>query len=200
MISAATRLSGGEILTVSREAASLGTAVGGRMWLMVLLALAVATFSFLAFQTSIDRTDGFIRKVLSVLTSFSEGRFDTRITGVAGDSVEETARFNEVLSRIQDSVYKNKARNQALSTVMNYMQNGILAVDEKLNVILVTPSAKKLLGIVGSIDDPVPSTRLPAMSSWTPLSGRRWDRTACTPPRWRCALAWAARTCPCGFT
>ncbi len=156
MISAATRLSGGEILTVSREAASLGTAVGGRMWLMVLLALAVATFSFLAFQTSIDRTDGFIRKVLSVLTSFSEGRFDTRITGVAGDSVEETARFNEVLSRIQDSVYKNKARNQALSTVMNYMQNGILAVDEKLNVILVTPSAKKLLGIVGSIDDPVP--------------------------------------------
>jgi PAS domain-containing protein len=39
---------------------------------------------------------------------------------------------------------------------MNYMQNGILAVDEKLNVILVTPSAKKLLGIVGRIDDPVP--------------------------------------------
>ena len=146
----------GSVFLVSRPAATLGQAMAGRPWLLILLALVVSVVSFVAFQTSIDRTNTFIRKVLSVLTSFSEGRFDARITGVAGDSVEQTALFNEVLSRIQDSVYKNKARNQALSTVMNYMQNGILAVDEKLNLILVTPSAKKLLGITGAIDDPVP--------------------------------------------
>ncbi len=153
---AASQLPDGSYLTVFRTAASLGQAMAGRPWLLILMALSVAVISFIAFQTSIDRTNAFVRKVLSVLTSFSEGRFDARVTGVAGDSVEQTAHFNEVLSRIQDSVYKNKARNQALSTVMNYMQNGILAVDEKLNLILVTPSAKKLLGITGAIDDPVP--------------------------------------------
>ena len=156
MLYAAEQLKDGSYLVVSRAAATLGQAMAGRPWLLFLLALIVAIVSFIAFQTSIDRTNLFIRKVLSVLTSFSEGRFDARVTGVAGDSVEQTALFNEVLSRIQDSVYKNKARNQALSTVMNYMQNGILAVDEKLNLILVTPSAKKLLGIIGAIDDPVP--------------------------------------------
>ncbi len=153
---AAMPLKDGSVFLVSRPAATLGQAMAGKPWLLILLALVVAIVGFVAFQSSIDRTNTFVRKVLSVLTSFSEGRFDARITGVAGDSVEQTALFNEVLSRIQDSVYKNKARNQALSTVMNYMQNGILAVDEKLNLILVTPSAKKLLGITGAIDDPVP--------------------------------------------
>jgi two-component system phosphate regulon sensor histidine kinase PhoR len=149
-------LADGSVFLTSRPAATLGQAMAGRPWLLVLLALVVAVFSFVAFQTSIDRTDAFIRRVLNVLTSFSEGRFDARVASVTADSVEQTAHFNEVLARIQDSVYKNKARNQALSTVMNYMQNGILAVDEKLQLILVTPSAKKLLGITGSIDDPVP--------------------------------------------
>lgn len=153
---AATKLQGGSLFLVSRPAASMSDAMASHPWLLVLLALVIALVGFFAFQASINRTDSFVRKVLNVLTSFSEGRFDARVTGVAGDSVEQTALFNEVLSRIQDSVYKNKARNQALSTVMNYMQNGILAVDEKLNVILVTPSAKKLLGITGGIDDPVP--------------------------------------------
>lgn len=153
---AVTRLEDGSLLTVTRPAATMRQAMAGRPWLFVLLALIVSCVSFVAFQVGIDRTDSFVRKVLSVLTSFSEGRFDARIPNVAGDSVELTGHFNEVLSRIQDSVYKNKARNQALSTVMNYMQNGILAVDENLNLILVTPSAKKLLGITGAIDDPVP--------------------------------------------
>ena len=149
-------LADGSIFLVSRPAATLGQALAGRPWLPFLLALVVTIVSFAAFQTSINRTDAFIRRVLSVLTSFSEGRFDARVTSVAADSVEQTAHFNEVLARIQDSVYKNKTRNQALSTVMNYMQNGILAVDEKLNLILITPSAKKLLGITGAIDDPIP--------------------------------------------
>lgn len=153
---AAAKLSNGNYLLAFRAASTLGQAMAGKPWLLILLALVVAGVSYAAFQTSIDRTDSFVRKVLDVLTRFSEGRFDARISGVAADSVEQTAHFNEVLSRIQDSVYKNKARNQALSTVMNYMQNGILAVDEKLNLILVTPSAKKLLGITGAIDDPIP--------------------------------------------
>ncbi len=46
-------------------------------------------------------------------------------------------------------MFRQASRNHALNVVMNQMQNGILAVDENLNVILVTPVAKKLLGIVG---------------------------------------------------
>jgi two-component system phosphate regulon sensor histidine kinase PhoR len=156
ILCAYTRLDSGMLLVVGRKGTTLNEAVSGKLSYMALVAFLVAGGVFFAFQIAVNRTNAFTAKVLAVLTSFSEGRFDTRIQGVTGDSVEQTAHFNEVLSRIQDSVYKNRARNQALSTVMNYMQNGILAVDAKLNLILVTPSAKKLLGITGSIYDPVP--------------------------------------------
>ena len=34
---------------------------------------------------------------------------------------------------------------------MNQMQNGIIAVDQDLRVIVVTPVAKQLLGITGDV-------------------------------------------------
>jgi signal transduction histidine kinase len=84
---------------------------------------------------------------MKTLDEFSEGKFDARIAPVTGESARQTAEYNAVIARIQDRIFSQRSRNHALSVVMSQMQNGIIAVDQDLKVILVTPVAKKLLGM-----------------------------------------------------
>ena len=141
----------GEVLSVARKAHPLTSALGSRFLWLILLAIAVAGISAAILQLSIRRTDRFVRQVQEVLQDFSDGQFDSRLQGV-GDTIEQSASFNETLGRIRDRVFKQKTRNQALNTVINHMQSGILAVDEHLNIILVTPRAQHLLNIMGAAE------------------------------------------------
>ena len=92
------------------------------------------------------------RKLLGQMTTtldaFSEGKYDSRVEDPGDD--QDAQVFNAIVGRIQDRVLRQASRNHALSVVMNQMQNGIIAVDGNLKVILVTPVAKKLLGIIGN--------------------------------------------------
>ena len=83
------------------------------------------------------------------LDSFSDGNFDARVDGFP-ERDPQVAQYNAIIARIQDRIFKQTNRNHVLSTVMSQMQNGIIAVDENLNVIFITSVAKKLLGIVGN--------------------------------------------------
>ncbi len=147
---AAQMLPGGYYVCVSRAAFTFAQTVGGNALLLIALALAVAGINYAILRMANARTGRLVNAVLRTLEDFSEGQFDSRITGAPGDSIEQVARFNEVIGRLQDQVFRQKTRNQALGAVINRMQSGILAVDQDLNVMLVTPAAKQLLGITGS--------------------------------------------------
>ena len=114
---------------------------------------AVVLIALVAFMLLMlyrfDRKERLAQRVMSALDEFSEGRFDTRIEPLQGKDASIDV-YNAIIGRIQDRVLKQASRNQAISVVMNQMQSGIIAVDDNLKVILVTPVAKKLLGIVGS--------------------------------------------------
>ncbi|MEG2134448.1 MAG: ATP-binding protein, partial [Clostridia bacterium] len=129
---------------------ALRKALGDKMLVLCLLAFAVALMVFVLMGIANERTNRVVGSVMRVLGDFSEGEYDSRLTGEPGDSILQVARLNEILGRIQDQVFRQKTRNQALSTVLNCMQSGILAVDAEMNVILVTPVGKQLLGISGS--------------------------------------------------
>ena len=45
-----------------------------------------------------------------------------------------------------------RRRNHAMNMVTNTMQNGILAVDSDLHIVLINPAAKQMLGISGSAE------------------------------------------------
>ena len=47
----------------------------------------------------------------------------------------------------------------ALAEVMNSTQSGLIAVDDKMNVILLTPAGKSLLGVMGAYRSRCPSAR-----------------------------------------
>ena len=109
------------------------------------LTIILAVFVIL----NVIQREKMVKQVMAALDSFSDGNFDTRVEGFRADD-PHAAEYNAIISRIQDRVFKQKNRNHVLSSVMTQMQNGIIAVDQGLNVILITPVAKKLLGIVGN--------------------------------------------------
>lgn len=144
------RFDDGDFLLFSRKLSTgLNVLVSQRLFvyfgIIALLMLAYAVMLLL----SLDRRERTIRRVMDALDSFADGKFDTRIEPLHG-STQEIEAYNIIISRIQDRVFKQVSRNHALSVVMNQMQNGIIAVDQELKVILVTPVAKKLLGIIGN--------------------------------------------------
>lgn len=139
-------------LCISRPAFTLLSTLGSSALWLVLAAVLVAALVLALMTLARSHTDKLVGSVLQVLTEFSEGRFDSRLAPGSGDTIEQAARFNEVIGRIQDRVFSQRTRNHALSAVLNRMQNGILAVDQDMNVLLVTPMGRKLLGITGSCE------------------------------------------------
>ncbi|MGI6239443.1 MAG: sensor histidine kinase, partial [Christensenellales bacterium] len=136
-------------VSVAREGfwQSLG---GSRSAIFACFFLGISLTFFIVLITLNARRSRAIGRIMDVLDSFSDGRFDTRLTQTDGFSKDDVAEYNAVLSRIDERIFNQRSRNQALSVVMNQMQNGIIAVDDKLRVILVTPVAKRLLGITGN--------------------------------------------------
>ena len=127
----------GQVLAHNRSLVLLAVVFGLSMVLFVCV---------LAYMIQRERR---INQVMRALDRFSDGNFDTRVEGFPGND-PQVAEYNAIIARIQDRVFKQKNRNHVLSQVMSQMQNGIIAVDQRMNVIFITSVAKKLLGIVGN--------------------------------------------------
>ncbi|MDO4547891.1 MAG: ATP-binding protein [Clostridia bacterium] len=142
-------LASGSFLCISMDAFTLFDALGDYAPVFIGATVLVAAGVLSVMIIANNRTDRLVRSVLHVLKDFSDGNYDSRITGNLGDSAGQVAKCNEVLSRIEDQVFRQRTRNQALSAVLYNMQSGILAVDARHNVLLATPVARELLGISG---------------------------------------------------
>ena len=83
-----------------------------------------------------------------MLTDFSDGRYDARVQQQHGNDLrEETERLNDVIEQIEQRVFRQRSRDHAISVIMNQMQSGIIVVDARMHILLVTPVARKLTGI-----------------------------------------------------
>ena len=140
----------GAFLHIAKEASTgLDMLLQNRV-MLAFAAIAIVLVAYIIYIIrGIDREQKMIHRTMRTLDDFSDGKFDARIEPLKG-SMQDVQEYNAIIARIQDRVFKQKRQNHALSVVMNQMQNGIIAVDQELNVMLVTPVAKKLLGIVGN--------------------------------------------------
>jgi len=142
----------GAFLLFEARAATVGTVLANNHALVLFgVVFGVCMVSFIVVLSYVRRRERYIISVMRALDEFSEGNFDVRIEGFSKDD-PEVAEYNAVITRIQDRVFRQRNRNQVLSTVMSQMQNGIIAVDDDLHVIFVTTVAKKLLGITGNAE------------------------------------------------
>jgi len=140
----------GAFLLYSQRNATFWTEVLQNGMLMVFaMVLALSILLFLYLITDIRGREKRINGVMHALDQFSEGNFDARIEGFS-DRDPEAAEYNAIIARIQDRIFKQRNRNHVLSVVMSQMQNGIIAVNQNMDVIYVNSMAKKLLGVVGN--------------------------------------------------
>lgn len=140
---------GGFLLFSRNMSTGLGVLFENTLILLIAGIVVVFLAYILLMLHHMDSKEKIARCVMSALDDFSEGKFDTRIEPISGKK-QDVEVYNAIIGRIQDRVQKQASRNHALNVVMNQMQSGIIAVDENLKVMLVTPVAKKLLGIIGN--------------------------------------------------
>lgn len=146
------RFEDGAFLLLSFEeinAASIMVDRQGVIWIMLFLMVAVAVF--ITVWMAMNSKERLVNRVMRTLDEFSDGNFDARIEPLPGRDAT-VAEYNAIIARIQSRIFQQRSRNHALSVVMTQIQNGIIAVDQDLRVILLTPVAKKLLGIVGNAE------------------------------------------------
>lgn len=140
---------GSFVLFSSLKANVFSVLTNRRGVLLLVLLLLVAAAVFITVWVVIDSKERLVNRVMRALDEFSDGKFDTRIEPLPGYD-DTVAEYNAIIARIQSRIFQQRSHNHALSVVMTQMQNGIIAVDQDMRVILVTPVAKKLLGMVGN--------------------------------------------------
>ncbi|MGI6173212.1 MAG: ATP-binding protein [Christensenellales bacterium] len=137
------------ILLISQPAYTIADAYSGRIFAIAMLFLGNLLTIVILYTVLNGRYIMLTDALRKVLTDFSEGQYGARITGSVGNSMHESARFNEVLGRVQERLVKQNTRSEAFSAIINYMKSGIIAVDDQLNLLLVNAPAKLFLGITG---------------------------------------------------
>ena len=144
------RFEDGVFLLLSYNEINAAAIMASRRGIIVIVALlVVAVAVFIMVWMAMSNKERMVNRVMQTLDEFSAGNFDVRIEPLPGKT-EAVAEYNAIISRTQSRIFQQRSRNHALSVVMTQMQNGIIAVDQDLKIILVTPVAKKLLGIVGN--------------------------------------------------
>ena len=119
---------------------------------VIAIVCASALVEFCVLALVIRHVNKEARDALNVLDAFCQGEYSERMQPSTGSFAQERERFNALLSQLQDRLKKLHSRNQAVDLVMTRMQNGLIAVDADLRVILVTTVAKELLGIKGNAE------------------------------------------------
>jgi len=144
------RYEDGEFLLYAKQVYGISTILG-RNRSLILLAVVYGLTMVLAVIVLVNvlHREKMVKQVMAALDRFSDGNFDARIEYFPEDD-PQAAEYNAIIARIQDRIFRQTSRNHVLSSVMSQMQNGIIAVDQSLNVIFITSVAKKLLGIVGN--------------------------------------------------
>ena len=138
----------GSCLRMSRPGVTAFTVFKERLLIYALIVVGVCALVFAMVYLYDMRRRSVIRQVTDVLTDFSDGRYDARVQQQHGNDLrEETERLNDVIEQIEQRVFRQRSRDHAISVIMNQMQSGIIVVDARMHILLVTPVARKLTGI-----------------------------------------------------
>ncbi len=140
-------LKDGSTLCYSKPASTWLSSLGSYQWVFVLIILAAVLMQFIIVVRTVGMSDSMVESIMKVLEDFTEGRFDSRITGVAAASQTVAAKYNATLARVQDRVFRQQRRNRIVGQVLNQMQNGLITVDTDLRLTFTTATTGELFGV-----------------------------------------------------
>lgn len=125
------------------------------LYTATLLALAVSGFLSMLLARTIT---GPIQELTVRARKIAAGDFDQQIEIRSGDELGELGlMFNHMASQLQQTLHEISNEKRKAEAVLNYMTDGVLAVDNQKTVLLMNPVAERLLGLNASemIDRPL---------------------------------------------
>ena len=148
---AACRLEDGGVVRVWHEAPTVWTVLGYVSGRTILLAVLLIAGCILMVQAIVAPSEQLVESVRSIMFAFAEGRFDERVA-LKPHYGTRALEINEAARRIEETITWQNRRTRAMSAVLNQSQSGMLAVDDQMNITLVTAVAKQLLGMKSNCD------------------------------------------------
>jgi two-component system phosphate regulon sensor histidine kinase PhoR len=114
------------------------------LWIAVLI---IAIGLLLAFAV-VKRTGDMIRQMASLSEQMIEGDFSARVPVTTYSELGQLGMsFNRLASHLEEQLNQLAERRQELEYILNTMSDGVLAVDNQANLLLLNPAATELFGI-----------------------------------------------------
>ena len=136
----------GWVVRVWTKAPTYAQVLEGHFGRFAFIAVVLIVLCYLLTDLSVRESDQLVQGMEGLFEAFAEGRFDARVE-LYGHLAPRVEKINANAARINEQLTRQSSRNQALSVVMNQMQNGLLAVNSDYEVILMTSVAKTRLGV-----------------------------------------------------
>ena len=136
----------GWVVRVWAKAPTYAQVLEGHFGRFAFIAVVLIVLCYLLTDLSVRESDQLVQGMEGLFEAFAEGRFDARVE-LYGRLAPRVEKINANAARINEQLTRQSSRNQALSVVMNQMQNGLLAVNSDYEVILMTSVAKTRLGV-----------------------------------------------------
>ena len=136
----------GWVVRVWAKAPTYAQVLEGHFGRFAFIAIVLIVLCYLLTDLSVRESDQLVQGMEGLFEAFAEGRFDARVE-LYGRFAPRVEKINANAARINEQLTRQSSRNQALSVVMNQMQNGLLAVNSDYEVILMTSVAKTRLGV-----------------------------------------------------
>ncbi|WP_019639433.1 cell wall metabolism sensor histidine kinase WalK [Paenibacillus fonticola] len=89
-----------------------------------------------------------IKELTRRATAVAEGRFHQKMPVLGNDEIGQLSKaFNYMTSRLQDALAQNEEEKEKLASILTNMSDGVIAADEKYQVILMNRRASEMLRI-----------------------------------------------------
>ena len=119
----------------------------------ILLALLVTVILGFVLANSITRP---INDVKDTVIQMSEGDFSRSVEVKSGDEIGQLAEmFNLMREKLSDTLSEINGERNKLSTILEYMADGLVAIDLDGGIIHVNPAARAILGLAENA--PIPA-------------------------------------------
>ena len=141
------KLEDGSVIAFAKETVSFGDIFADSVWMYASIVLSSVIVQFVKVYPAVGGADSMVESVMRVLEDFTEGNFDSRISGVTAVSPTVAAKYNSIFARVQDRVFNQQKRNRVVGQMLNQMKNGIITVDTKLNLSFTSISTGELFGV-----------------------------------------------------
>jgi two-component system, OmpR family, phosphate regulon sensor histidine kinase PhoR len=116
----------------------------------ILTGLILTVLLAIKFSASITNP---IKELISISNEISNGNYSKKVNIKSKDEIGQLSHtFNDMAQKLKKTVADLTDKSIKVDSIMNSMISGIVAVDNKLNIILINAKAKEMFGIKNTQD------------------------------------------------